>query len=173
VAGAGGDRAQRHRVRDANAPDWPAIWPFFREIIRAGETIAYDRQITEAAARAIWLDGPPARTSVAVGPDGAILGSANMHPNRAGPGAHVASATFLVDPRRQGSGVGRALVLDALAWAGARGFRSMQFNAVAETNERAIGLYHSLGFAVIGTVPEGFHHPHRGYVALHIMFTLL
>lgn len=47
--------------------------------------------------------------------------------------------------------------------------RAVRFNAVVETNERAVRLWQSLGFAVIGTVPEAFAHPTLGYVELHVM----
>ncbi len=40
----------------------------------------------------------------------------------------------------------------------------MQFNAVVETNTRAVALWRSLGFELLGTLPEGFHHPVEGYV---------
>jgi ribosomal protein S18 acetylase RimI-like enzyme len=49
----------------------------------------------------------------------------------------------------------------------------MQFNAVAETNTHAIALYESLGFEVLATIPEGFHHPTDGYVGLHVMYRSL
>ena len=45
----------------------------------------------------------------------------------------------------------------------------MQFNAVAETNTRAVALYRSLGFEVLATIPEGFRHPTEGYVGLLVM----
>ena len=45
----------------------------------------------------------------------------------------------------------------------------MQFNAVVETNIMAVALWRSLGFEVLGTLPEGFRHPTKGYVGLHIM----
>jgi L-amino acid N-acyltransferase YncA len=106
---------------------------------------------------------------VAVDDAGAVVGSANMYPNRPGPGSHVASASFMVDPARAGAGAGRALGKAMLEWARASGFRAVQFNAVVETNERAVRLWQSLGFAVIGTVPEAFAHPTHGYVGLHIM----
>jgi GNAT superfamily N-acetyltransferase len=157
-------------VREATRADWSAIWPFFQEIVRAGETIAYDRDMSEARARAMWLDGPPSRTSVPLAAEESVLGSAHMHRNHGGPGAHVASATFIVDPARQGRGVGRALVLDALAWARAQRHRAMQFNAVVAINRPAVALYESLGFETIGTVPGGFDHPTAGYVDLLIMF---
>jgi RimJ/RimL family protein N-acetyltransferase len=156
-------------VRDATPEDWPAIWPFLRQIVRAGETFAYDPDMDEAEARALWLVDGPGRTSIAVDSDGTILGSANMYANRPGPGSHVASASFMVDPAHWGKGVARALCEDALAWACDQGFRAMQFNAVAETNDRAIALYESLGFEVVGTVPDAFRHPTQGYVGLLVM----
>jgi ribosomal protein S18 acetylase RimI-like enzyme len=49
----------------------------------------------------------------------------------------------------------------------------MAFNAVVETNIRAVKLWRSLGFEVLATVPEGFRHPVDGYVGLHIMYRRL
>jgi L-amino acid N-acyltransferase YncA len=156
-------------IRDATTEDWPAIWPFLREIVAARETYAYDPDMTEAQARQLWMVGPPGRTVVALD-DGVVVGTANMYANRPGPGSHVASASFMVDPRRAGRGTGRALGEAMLAWARERGFRAVQFNAVVETNTRAVRLWRSLGFEVIGTVPEAFAHPTEGYVGLHVMY---
>ncbi|WP_281245713.1 hypothetical protein [Amycolatopsis marina] len=36
------------------------------------------------------------------------------------------------------------------------------------TNTRAVALWRSLGFDIIGRLPEGFLHPKHGYVGLHI-----
>lgn len=160
-------------IRDATPADWPAIWPFFEEIVRAGETYAYDTDLDSAAGRDLWLDRPPGRTVVAVAPDGAVLGSAKMGPNRGGNGAHVATASFMVASAARGRGVGRALGEHAIAWAAAAGYRAMQFNAVVETNDAAVRLWRALGFQVVGTVPEAFRHPDHGYVGLHVMLRRL
>jgi L-amino acid N-acyltransferase YncA len=156
-------------VRDATAEDWASIWPFFGEIVGAGETYSYDRDMTEAVARRTWMVAAPGRVSVAVADDGTVRGSSSMYRNRGGPGAHVASASFMVDPQRSGQGTGRALGEDMIAWARAAGFRAIQFNSVVETNRPAVALWRSLGFAVIGTVPEAFDHPRHGLVGLHVM----
>ncbi len=156
-------------IRDATADDWPAIWPFLRDIVAAGETYSYDRGISEDSARALWLIDPPGRSVVAVDGVGEVLGTAKMGPNQMGPGAHVATASFMVNPAHAGQGVGRALGEHALDWARRQGYRAMQFNAVVQTNTRAVALWRSLGFQILATVPEAFHHPNKGYVGLHIM----
>jgi L-amino acid N-acyltransferase YncA len=160
-------------IRDATAEDWLAIWPFLHTIVAAGETYAYDRDMTEQQARRLWMVGAPGRTVVAVDDAAAVIGTANMYANRPGPGSHVASASFMVDPDRAGRGTGRALGEAMLQWARERSFRAVQFNAVVETNERAVRLWQSLGFTVIGTVPEAFAHPTHGYVGLHVMHRFL
>jgi len=160
-------------IRDATAEDWPAVWPFLRRIVAAGETFSWDRDIGEDQARALWLHGPPGCTVVAVDPGGRVLGTAEIHPNHGGPAAHVANAGFMVDPDHAGRGVGRALGEHVLARARADGYRAMVFNAVVQTNASAIALWHSLGFVILATVPEGFHHPVDGYVGLHIMYRQL
>jgi ribosomal protein S18 acetylase RimI-like enzyme len=159
----------RMLVRDATPDDWPAIWPFMRRILAAGETYSWGRDLSEERARASWLHQPPGRTVVAVDAGGVIVGSAETHPNHGGPAAHVACAGFMVDPGHAGRGVGRALAEHVLAQARADGYRAMQFNAVVETNAPAVALWRSLGFEVLATVPEAFHHPVKGYVGLHIM----
>ncbi|WP_406211236.1 GNAT family N-acetyltransferase [Streptomyces decoyicus] len=160
-------------IREATAGDWPAIWPFFHAIVAAGETYTYPRDIDEATAREMWMLTAPGRTVVAVDDSGTVLGTAKMNPNHMGGAAHIASASFMVDPQCGGRGVGRALGEHVLAWARAEGYRAMQFNAVVETNTGAVALWESLGFQIMTTLPEGFRHPTKGYVGLHIMYRQL
>lgn len=159
-------------IRVAEPSDWPQIWPFFAQIVEAEETYAYPRGLTIDTGRAIWMEPEPSRVTVAV-LDGVIVGSAKAGPNRPGAGSHVATAAFMVDPAHAGKGIGRALAEDALAWATAEGYRSMQFNAVVETNTGAVHLWQSLGFEILATVPEAFDHSTHGLVGLHIMYRQL
>ncbi|MCH0538089.1 GNAT family N-acetyltransferase [Streptomyces sp. MUM 203J] len=158
-------------IREAAAEDWPAVWPFFRQIVQAGETFTFPVDLTEEDGRGWWMLTAPNRTVVAVDAEtGAVVGSAKMNNNQHGNGAHIASASYMVDPAFGGRGVGRALVEESLEWARAAGFRGMQFNAVAETNRHAVRLYEDLGFRIVGTVPGAFRHPVEGYAGLHVMF---
>ena len=156
-------------IREAIHDDWPQIWPFFSAIVDAGETYAYPMDLTSDEARTLWMDQPGA-VFVAVEDDGAVLGSAKVGPNRPGRGSHVSTASFMVDPSSRSRGVGRALGQHALAWAKASGFRSMQFNAVVETNTSAVKLWQDLGFRIIGTVPEAFDSRTHGLVGMHVMY---
>jgi GNAT superfamily N-acetyltransferase len=160
-------------VRAAVDHDWPQIWPFFQRIVAAGETYAYDRDMSEPDARRLWMVAPPGSVAVALDPGGGVIGTASMYRNRGGGGSHVASASFMVDPERAGRGAGRALGEHFLAWARREGFRAAQFNAVVETNERAVALWRSLGFVALAAVPEAFEHPTDGRVALLIMHRFL
>lgn len=161
------------QIREATAADWPAIWPIFEAVVREGETYAYDMDMGYDEGRALWMEAPPARVTVAVDDDGAVLGTAKMGANRGGNGAHVATASFMVGAAARGRGVGRALGEDAMTWASAAGFRSMQFNAVVESNAPAVALWQSLGFTIVGTVPEAFASPAHGLVGLHVMIRKL
>ncbi|MGZ4593241.1 MAG: N-acetyltransferase family protein [Actinomycetes bacterium] len=159
-------------IRRADDGDWPRIWPTFAHIVAAGETYAYPDGLTLESARSLWMEEPPGQTVVAV-EDDTVLGSAKMGPNRPGRGAHVATASFMVDPAHQGLGVGRALGRFAVEWARAEGYRGMQFNAVVETNAAAVALWQSLGFQILATVPEAFDHSRHGLVGLHVMYQRL
>jgi L-amino acid N-acyltransferase YncA len=160
-------------IREATSEDWPAIWPFFQDIVAAGETFTYPVELGREQGQGWWLLGEPDRTVVAVDEAGSVLGTAKMNRNHMGNGSHIASASYMVAPEHSGRGVGRALCEYTVDWARTAGYRAMQFNAVVETNIHAVRLYRSLGFEVIGTLPEGFNHPTEGFVGLHIMHMAL
>jgi len=154
-------------IRPATEADWPAIWPFWREIVEAGETYAYPLGATSEQARGWWFDG--SHVVVLTGDEGDVLGSAKMGPNRPGRGSHVGTASFMVAAAARGRGVGRRLGEHAVRWHREQGFAAIQFNAVVETNVAAVRLWQDLGFEVIGTVPRAFDSAAHGRVGLHVM----
>jgi ribosomal protein S18 acetylase RimI-like enzyme len=54
-----------------------------------------------------------------------------------------------------------------------RGYRAVQFNFVVSTNERAVRLWQSLGFDIVGRLPTAFRHPTHGYVDAFVMYRAL
>jgi ribosomal protein S18 acetylase RimI-like enzyme len=158
-------------IREAAADDWDEIWPFWHRIAVAADTYFWDPATGPDKARELWMEPPPSRVYVVEdGPR--IVASALLHANY-GPNSRVANASFIVDPRHAGRGIGRAVVRHVIAQARELGFRSMVFNAVVETNRNAVHLYQSLGFIILATVPEGFDHPQDGPVGLHLMYLKL
>jgi len=160
------------RIRPAIEDDWPRIWPFFDRIVQDGETYAYPTDLTSEQARDLWLMTPPAQT-VVLEDGGHVLGSATMGPNRPARGSHVGTASFMVSPHARGKGAGRALGEYVVQWHRDNGFRSIQFNAVVETNTAAVRLWESLDFQIVGTVPEAFDSRTHGLVGLHVMHLVL
>ena len=156
-------------IREATPDDWPEIWPIFSEVVRAGETYAFDPAMTSDEARALWLEQPPGHTVVAL-VDGAVVGTAKMGPNRPARGSHVGTASFMVGPAARGHGVGRALATYVVDWHREQGYAGIQFNAVVETNAAAVHLWQALGFEIIGTVPGAFRSAAHGRVGLHVMY---
>jgi ribosomal protein S18 acetylase RimI-like enzyme len=69
--------------------------------------------------------------------------------------------------------VARAMCAHSLAQARARGFRAMQFNLVVSSNERAVALWQSFGFEIVGRLPAAFEHPRLGPVDAVVMYRML
>ena len=159
-------------IRGMTPDDWPQVWAFFAEIVADGETYAYPDDLTSEQAQELWTAPPPGRT-VVLERDGRVVGSAKMGPNRPGRGAHVGTASFMVDASARGGGIGRALGEHVVAWHREQGYAAIQFNAVVETNTGAVALWRSLGFEVIGTVPAAYDSRTHGLVGLHVMHLAL
>ncbi len=161
-------------VRAATPADWPAIWSVFRAVVATGDTYTYPPDITEGAAKTAWLHDGTGRTVTyvaLVGDD--VIGTALLKPNQPGLGDHVANAGWMIAPAHAGRGHGRAFADVVIAEARRLGFEAMQFNAVVASNERAVNLWTSLGFEVVGTVPGAFRHSTGGRTDLLIMHCVL
>jgi L-amino acid N-acyltransferase YncA len=158
-------------LRRAVESDFAAIWPIFQTVVATGATYVFAADTPEEEAFAYWF-GPGVRSWVAEA-DGRIVGMYKIVANQRDRGAHVANASFMVAPDAAGRGIGRAMGEDSLRRARALGFRAMQFNFVVSTNQPAVDLWRSLGFAIAGTLPGAFHHDSLGYVDAYVMFRSL
>jgi L-amino acid N-acyltransferase YncA len=160
--------------RPATGEDWPAIWRIFSTVVSEGDTYAYPPETDEDDAYELWMhDGTRRRITYVAVEDGQVVATAYLKPNQAGPGDHIANAGWMVAPEVEGRGIGRSFAEYVMAEAKERGYTGMQFNAVVSTNARAITLWESLGFEIVGTVPRAFRHPKEGPVSIHIMYRKL
>jgi ribosomal protein S18 acetylase RimI-like enzyme len=158
-------------VRAALASDSDAVWAILEPVIRAGETYTLPREMGRREALAFWF--APSHEVFIAEDSGHAVGTYFLRPAQAGGGAHVANCGYITATAASGRGVARAMCAHSLDRARTRGFRAMQFNFVVAANERAMRLWQSLGFAIVGRLPEAFRHPSLGYVDAYIMHRML
>ena len=143
----GGDSAARGRMRpagcrdrDAVAEDWSAIWPFFRQIVAAGETYAWPRDMSRGR-RPRGLVPGPGRTVVASG----RRQGGRQRQDAAEPAGTRArtSPTRASWSTRRTAGAASGAPSASTCWPRPRadGYRAMQFNAVVATNTGAVALW--------------------------------
>lgn len=157
-------------IRGYEERDWVEVWALLRPVFRAGETYAFPRDISEAEARYVWTEAPDV-ACVAIDPVGErVLGTYYMKANHPGPGSHVCNCGYVVSPEARGMGIATEMCLHSQDLALERGYRSMQYNLVASSNQGAVRLWSRLGFEIVGTLPEAFEHPTRGYVDAFVMY---
>ena len=159
------------QIRQATAVDSDAIWDIFRAVVVPGDTYTFDPDISRDEALAYWLH--PSNRCYVAEREGNVVGTYVLRANQPGLGSHVANAAFMVAPQARGFGVGRGMGEHSLREARRLGFRAMQFNFVVATNESAIGLWHQLGFKIVGTLPGAFRHPQKAFVDAYVMFRSL
>ncbi|WEK05645.1 MAG: N-acetyltransferase [Candidatus Devosia phytovorans] len=155
-------------IRPATDVDIAAILAIVAPTLAAGETYAIATDLDAAGVQAYWF-GPTHEVFVAE-QDGQVLGTYYLMANQQGGGAHVANCGYMTAPAAQGKGIARSMCQHSLIRARERGFRAMQFNHVVSTNTRAVALWQSLGFDIVGTLPKAFNHPVHGYVDSFVMF---
>lgn len=156
------------KIRRAEASDGPAILEIMMPVIREGATYTLDTDMTEADALAYWLS--PEKDTFVAEEGGAIVGTYMIRANQAGGGRHVSNCGYMTHRNSLGRGVARAMCQHSLEHARKRGYRAMQFNFVVSTNERAVRLWQSMGFEVVGRLPQAFQHPVQGYVDALVMY---
>ena len=154
-------------IQPATAADHGAVWDILEPMIRAGETYPLPRDMSRDEALAYWF--APAHEVFLAREGGEVVGTYHIRANQKGAGAHVANCGYVAAPSASVHGVGRAMCEHSLAQARARGFRAMQFNFVVSTNERAVHLWQSCGFAIVGRLPSAFNHPTLGFVDALVM----
>ncbi len=158
-------------IRPAERREFPRLWPILEPVIRDGLTNALPRDMDAAAAAEYWF-APGTRVFLAEG-NGEVLGTYHLRANQQGGGAHVANAGFMTAPHARRRGIARAMATHALETAATLGFAAMQFNFVISSNERAVRLWRSLDFIIVGTLPDAFRLPDGRLVDVFVMYRRL
>jgi ribosomal protein S18 acetylase RimI-like enzyme len=140
-------------------------------MIRAGETYTLERNMTRSDALEFWR--LPAHEVFVADHGGAIAGTYYLQANQRGGGSHVANCGYVTAPWAFGRGIARTMCAHSLDRARERGFLAMQFNFVVATNERAVRVWQSFGFEIVGRLPGAFNHPSLGYVDALVMYRKL
>ena len=144
-------------IREATENYFDAIWPIFNEVVSAGETYAYPKETTKSEALKIWIRSP--RKSYVVDENSQILGTYYIKTNQGGPGEHVCNCGYMVSSKARGKGLATAMCEHSQKEATELGYKAMQFNFVASSNEGAVRLWNKLGFETVGRLPKAFNHP--------------
>jgi ribosomal protein S18 acetylase RimI-like enzyme len=158
-------------IRPAVAADGAAIWRIIEPVFRAGETYPVPRDISRAEGLGYWHT--QGHDVFVAEQEGQIIGSYYLRANTRGGGSHVANCGYIVAADVTRRGVARKMCVHSLELARERGFTAMQFNFVISSNERAVRLWQSCGFAIVGTLPGAFTHPSLGPVDVYVMYRKL
>lgn len=155
-------------IRKADSGDADAIAGIIMPTIRDGTTYALNQGMSEAEALAYWTGAD--KTTFVAEEDGTIVGTYYIRTNQSGGGAHVCNCGYMTSAAANGRGIARRMCEHSLQHARSLGYRAMQFNFVVSTNERAVRLWQSLGFEIVGRLPGAFKHPTHGYVDALVMY---
>ena len=158
-------------IRQADDCDRPAIWQIIKTVIAGGDTYVFAPDASEEEMMAFWFT-PDKHNYVAVD-EGEIVATFWLRANNPGLGKHVGNAAYMVAPNAAGKGVGKQIAFWSLDEARRLGFTAMQFNFVVKSNTVAVKLWQSVGFEIIGEIPDAVVHSKNGLTNAYIMYRKL
>jgi L-amino acid N-acyltransferase YncA len=158
-------------IRKAKDRDKPAVWQIIKAVIAGGDTYVFDPDTPEDEMLTYWFS--PEKHVYVAEDDDKVVGTYWIKANQPGLGSHVGNGAYMVSPDAKGKGVGRKMAEHSIEEARRTGFHSIQFNFVVKSNEVAVNLWKSVGFVVIGEIPDAFNHKQDGLTNALIMFKRL
>jgi len=159
------------KIREATEVDFEEIWPIFHEIVSAGETYAYPQNTSKEEGKRLWLQLP--RKTYVAEEECKIIGTYYIKTNQKGAGRHVCNCGYMVSSKARGKGIATTMCEHSQKLALELGYKAMQFNFVASSNQDAVKLWGKLGFDIVGHLPKAFNHPSKGYVDALVMYKWL
>jgi len=148
--------------------DWPHLVPILRHVVDKEDSHCIDPAHPDATLERIWFSPSHYVYKVMLGDT--VAATFFLRANFDGRGKHIGNGSYMVHPDFRGQGIGYGMGAYSLAEARRLGFTAMQFNSVVSTNEKALRLWFSLEFRIIGTVPKAYRHRTHGLVDTHILY---
>lgn len=158
-------------IRLGKETDFKEIWNIFKEVIKTEDTYYFFKDTSMLDCFNYFFD-EEGSIYVGTNQEGEIVAFYRMIKNKPDLGGHVCNGSFMVKPSYQSKGVGKALGEDFIKRAKEEGFKGIQFNYVVSNNLRAIRLWESLGFEIVGKLPGGFKSK-DAYIDVYIMYRSL
>lgn len=158
-------------IRSATEADKPAVWQIIKSVIAGGDTYTFDPNTPEEVMIAFWFS--PEKHVYVAESERKILGTYWLKANQPGLGDHVGNGGYMVSPNAKGKGIGRMMAEHSIEVARQLGFHSIQFNFVVKSNTAAVNLWKSVGFDIIGEIPDAIRHSRNGLTNAYIMYRKL
>ena len=159
------------RVRPAVEADRTAVWRIIKSVIAGGDTYVFDPETPEEDMLAYWFS--PEKHVYVAEEDGEVLGTYWLKANQPGLGDHIGNGAYMVSPEAKGKGIGKMMALHSIEEARRIGYHAIQFNFVVKSNTVAVNLWKSVGFEVIGEIPDAICHKQYGLTNAYIMYRRL
>lgn len=158
-------------IREAQLADWDRIWPFFSDIVRAGDSYSYSPDMSKEEGFQQWMVMP--QFTYVAEQSGEVVATYYIKPNQASLGAHVSNCGYMVSPSYRGGGIASQLCVHSQSIAIKLGYKAMQFNLVVASNSAAVHLWNKLGFETVGRLLKAFDHQKLGFVDALVMYKWL
>ena len=158
-------------IRKADVSDRAQVWQIIKAVIAGGDTYVNAPDSSEEEMLAYWFS--PEKYVYVAEQDGRILGTYWLKANQPGLGDHVGNGAYMVSADAKGKRIGKKMALHSIEEAKRIGFHAIQFNFVVKSNTVAFELWKSVGFEVIGEIPDAFRHSKLGLTNAYIMYRKL
>lgn len=159
------------RIRETEESDLAALLAIWNEVIEEGGSIPFESPMDLTEFRAFLMDQQLCMSAIA--DDGKPVGMFQLHPLVGGRCDAYANATYIVDQKARGRGIGRALVMRSLVEAKHLGYQAMAFIGVVDSNHAARRCYEGCGFTERGTLPRGFRTKDGQHEDMHVYYRSL
>ena len=159
------------KIRKVTTADYEAIWQIIQPAIAAGDSLAFDPDSSRQEMLDFWCAA--SKYTYVAELEGSVLGTYFLKANQPGLGSHVVNAGYITANGHTGKGIARTMCAHSLVEAKALGFTHMQYNIVVKSNIRAVKLWQSMGFEIVGELPEVFNHAQNGLTNAYVMWRRL